>query len=153
MPELPERLRRNGRVADQEFTQAEKLFRRYLKNHLVNGQFSGIGLSFDDPPSLNREKYSECRDVLISPEIDFAAQGYGVLSLRVHDATMALPADQPMYSFQPRHVPIDENFAHSEIWCDRVEPTGNHVIPNKGTRKLARTVLGQKAIVEIEANA
>ena len=67
---------------------------------LYRGNSLRIGLSFDNAPSLNREKYSECADVLISAEGNFAAHGYGVLSLRVQDATLTLPDEHPAYLSQ-----------------------------------------------------
>ena len=149
MPELPERMSRNGRAADQEFAAAERLFRRYVKAHYVDGQFTGIGLSLEHAPSTNREKYSELVDVLFSVTDEYA--GWGVLSMTVQDVTMTLPADVARYSFSARHVPLEENYAHSEILCDRVEPTGQHVEPSPSVRKLYRTIIGQRASLEIEA--
>jgi hypothetical protein len=149
VPELPERLKRNGRAADQEFAAAEKLFRRYTKLHYVDGQFTGIGLNLESPPSTNREKYSEPADVLFSPTNQYA--GWGVLSLAVQDITITLPTDQARYSFSPKHMPLEDNYAHAEIWCDLTEPTGQHVEPSPGVRKLFRTIIGQRATREIEA--
>ena len=149
MPELPDRLRRNGRAVDPVFDPPEKLFRRYRREHYVNGQFSGLGLRINIPPSTNREKYSAAEDVLFSANDEFA--GWGVLSLRALDVTIGLPENLPSYDFSCKHVPLEDNYSHSEIWCDSIEPTGGHIEPDSRVKKLFRAMMGQRARIEIEA--
>jgi hypothetical protein len=147
--EIPERLRTNGRAADPVFEGAEKLFRRYLREHLVNGQFSNAGFRLSRPNSVNREKYSLVEDVLLS--LDDRHVGSGVWSLRVEDLPAEFPPEKPQISVFPQHLPVDENYAHSEIWCDRIERTGQHVEPNNETKKLLRAILSQRVHIEIAA--
>lgn len=142
-------MRSNGRAEDPEFMAAEKLFRRYRQEHYVDGTLSGVALRLREPLSLNREKYSEAEDVLFSPIDEFA--GWGVFSVRVQDIPVVLPDEGPQYRFAPKHVPLDENYSHSEIWCDRMEPTGRYVEPNPSVRKLFRTIISQRATREIQA--
>jgi len=59
-------MKRAGRPEDPVFADVEKLFRRYKSEHIIEGSFTGVGLSFKNAPSLNREKYSEPQDVLFS---------------------------------------------------------------------------------------
>lgn len=149
MAEIPERLRTNGRAADPVFGRAEKLFRRYLREHFVNGQFSNAGFRLSIPNSVNREKYSVVEDVLVS--LDDRYVGLGVWSLRVEDLPAEFPLEEPQYRMFPQHLPVEENYAHSEIWCDRVERTGRHVEPNTETKKLLRAFLSQRVHIEIVA--
>lgn len=149
MSERPERMKRNGRPEDPVFSSGEKLFRRYTQSHYINGQFSNTGFSFNTPPSVNREKFSEPADVLFSEADEFA--NWGVLSFKVDDLTRTFPPEAPLYSFWPRHRPLEDNYAHSEVWCDRLPATGQYVKPSPSIRKLLRTMLSQRVIVEIAA--
>lgn len=149
MPNRPDRMHRNGRPDDQTFNKAEKLFRRYTRAHYINGQFSNTGLSFDSPPSVNREKYSEPQDVIFSEAEEFA--NWGVLSFRVSDLPNEFPVEKPQYRFFPKHVPMEDNFSHSEVWCDLLPAKGTYVKPSKQLRKLFRAVLSQRCVVEIIA--
>jgi hypothetical protein len=146
--ELPDRLRRNGRPEDQEFLPGERLFRRYRREDYLDNQFSGLGFAFPKQ-SVNREKYSNPADVLFSATDEF--EGWGVLYFRVQDLPLEFPPDNRQYTFFAKHVPKEEMYPHSEIWCDRLPVTGEYVEPSKGVKKLFRAFLSQRAEVEIEA--
>jgi hypothetical protein len=149
VPERPERMRRNGRPEDQEFAPTEKLFRRYTREHYINGQFSNVGFAFTSPQSLNRQKYSEPVDVLFSETGEFAS--WGVLSFKAGDLPTSFPADNPRFTFFAKHVPREDNYAHSEVWCDSLPATGKYVMPNKQVKKLFRASLSQRIVIEIAA--
>lgn len=149
MPNRPDRMRRNGRPDDQTFEATEKLFRRYTRAHYFNGQVSNTGISFDSAPSVNREKYSQPQDVIFDEAEEFA--NWGVLSFRVSDLPTAFPLEDPQYGFSPKHVPMENNYSHSEVWCDVLPAMGMYVKPNKQVRKLFRALLSQRCVVEIIA--
>ena|SRR2546425_1978196 len=142
-------MRRNGRTEDQAFHATEKLFRRYIRVHYINGQFSNTGFAFNTPQSVNRQKYSEPADAVFSETDEFA--DWGVLSFKVEDLPASFPPENPRYTFFPKHVPMEDNYSHSEVWCDSVPVTGRYIKPSSGTRKLFRTVLSQSIVVEIVA--
>jgi hypothetical protein len=144
-------MRRNGRLVDQDFQPREKLFRRYAVDHLIGGTFSPIGLSFDTPPSVNREKFSEPSDVLFSETNEFG--NWGVWSVKTGDLLSAFPENEPTFSFYPKHTPMEDNYSHSEIWSEQVPPTGLYAKPSKSVRKLFRTFLSQRIVIEIVASA
>jgi hypothetical protein len=73
-------MKRNGRAEDQDFQATEKLFRRYTRDHYMNGQFSNTGFAFTSPQSVNRQKYSEPVDALYSEADEFV--DWGVLSFK-----------------------------------------------------------------------
>lgn len=150
MPDRPDRMRRNGRPVDQGFQPGEKLFRRYAADHLIDGKFSPMGLSFDTPPSVNRENFSESHDVLFSETNEFA--NWGVWSVKVGDLLSAFPETEPAFSFYPKHTPMEDNYAHSEIWSDQVPPIGSYAKPSRSVRKLFRTFLCQRIVIEIVAS-
>lgn len=149
MAGVPATLKQNGRPEDPNFEPAEKLFRRYKSEHYVGGEFSNIGLPFSTPPSTNRQKYSLPEDVLFSETGQFLS--WGVLSFMVQDLPSHFSVEQMSYIFFPKHAPLENNYAHSEVWCDRLPRTGTHVVPSKQAKKLFRAYLSQRVSVVIEA--
>jgi hypothetical protein len=108
-----------------------------------------LGFAFPKQ-SVNRGKYSTPADVLLSRADEF--EGWGVLRFVVQDLPAEFPPGDAQYTFFPRHVPEDEMYPHSEIWCDRLPRTNEYVEPSsKGIRKLFRAFMSQRARVEIEA--
>ena len=133
MRERPARMWRNGRAEDPVFEPAEKLFRRYRLEHCPDGKFCNMGLSFDRPLSFNREKYSEPADTLFSDaDADtnkFA--NWGVLSLQVQHLPAFFPVDCPECHFYPVHAPLENNFAHSDVLCERLSAPGKYQAPRQ----------------------
>lgn len=150
--ERPERMFQRGRPEDQEFGLAELLFRRYLRDHWIEGHFSDLGFRFPRQ-SLNRQKYSEPEDVLLSDEGTYY-NGYGVLEFLVCDIPTTLQAPGTrVFVFYPRHVPQDLNYAHSELWCDTEHRTGGYIEPKSSIiRKQLRTKLSQHVSIRIPAS-
>ena len=148
MADLPDRLRRSGRPEDQEFLPGERLFRRYRCEDFVDNQFSGLGFAFPRQ-SVNREKYSGPTDVLYSRTNE--SKGWGVLYFRVQDLPLEFPPNSRERTFFPRHMPEEEMYPHSEVWCDRLPLTGRYVEPSPGVKKLFRAFLSQRVEIEIEA--
>jgi hypothetical protein len=147
--EIPDRLKANGRAEDQVFTLDEKLFRRFRSEHYLEGQLTNVGLPLSNPPSTNRSKFSLAEDVLISEADEFLGQG--VLSWTVQDIPNEIAGQQFRVTMFPRHMPEANNYAHTELWCDRVPQTGAHVVPSKQAKKLIRAILSQRARIEIPA--
>jgi hypothetical protein len=139
---------REGRPADQVFKPKELLFRRYLKEHFADGQIPDAYFNF--PPSLNRQKYSEPRDVIFSEDGCF--DGWGVLEYRVDQMSFDLVHESAGYSFFPKHTPDEANYSHTEIHCRRESDQRPEVHPNKAVRKKYRAKLSQQSPkIRIEA--
>jgi hypothetical protein len=136
-------MKRNGRPVDPVFEGSEKLFRRYKSEHIVDGSFTGVGLSFRNAPSVNREKYSRPIDVLFSEAGEFA--NWGVVSFRVLEIPSPLPPDNPRYELSPKHAPLEENYAHTEVHCEGIPATG-YVEPAPAIRKMLRATLRETLI-------
>jgi hypothetical protein len=141
-------MQRNGRPADPVFALTEKLFRRYKRQHIVGATFSGVGLSFKDAPSLNREKFSRPQDVLFSEADEFA--NWGVLSFQVQHIPLSLPPEHPLYNLFPKHTPLEDNYSHTELYCVGTR-SADYVEPAPAVRKLLRAAISQRITVEIEA--
>jgi hypothetical protein len=124
VPERPDRMKRNGRAEDQEFQATEKLFRRYMREHYVNGQFSNTGFAFTSPQSVNREKYAEPADVLFSEMDEFA--DWGVLSFKCEDLPNSFPPENPQYKFA--------TWSRAMVWERTVISRSQWTSSNSGTR-------------------
>ena len=143
-------MKRNGREKDPVFAPTEKLFRRYKRDHLVGSHFSGVGLSFKNPPSVNRAKYSEAADVVFDEADEW--ENWGVLSFQVQDIPDAFPPDRPEYDLSPDHAPLENNYSHSQIHCNTARSSPRkYVEPRPQVRKLLRAAISQRITVEIEA--
>ncbi len=147
--ERPERMYQRGRVEDLQFDPGELLYRRYKREHWIDGTFSNTGFRFPRQ-SVNRQKYSEPEDVLFLPDGTFDAE-MGVLEFAVRDIPSTLQHEGPTFVFFPKHAPLPENFSHSELWCDRAERTGEYVEPNTTVKKLLRAKLSQHVAIRIPA--
>lgn len=140
---------RNGRPEDLIFRPEELLYRRYLNDHWIEGLFSPAGFKFPKQ-SVNRQKYSEPEDVLFSE--DGSLDGYGVLEFATRDIPpRLLETGTPVFVFFMKHVPQEENYAHSEIWCETEQTTGQYVNPSPAIKKRFRTKLSQHVTVRIPA--
>jgi len=119
-------MKRRGRAEDPVFEPVERLFRRYKREHIVGGAFSGVGLSFKDAPSLNREKYSKPQDALFSEADEFV--DWGVVSFQVQQIPPSVPPERPLYNLFPKHAPLEDNYSHTEVHCVRI-PSSGYVEP------------------------
>lgn len=143
------RMLRNGRPEDQVFAPEEILFRRYIKDHWVENLIVPAHFSFPRP-SVNRQKYSEPEDAISAA--DGSLDGYGVLEFEVRGIPAQLADGQgTMYRFFASHVPNEENFSHSEIWCSIGNQNQNQAVPSSSVKKKFRTMLSQHVRVRIEA--
>lgn len=118
-----ERAHRNGRDPDQHFDLAERLFRRYPKDSLVDGRPVPLVMQFDSGVSLNREKFSEPQDVL-EPDCCDGRQRHGhvVLVLRLSNVPNAISTQDHsgrVFQFRLKHTPRETCYPHSEVWCNQ----------------------------------
>jgi hypothetical protein len=107
----PARMMRNGRPINNNFEPQERLFFRLPPD---------IDIGPDDKPdascikypdmSVNREKESEPDDVI------FGFSGWGVAAFMVADVPPPLKSEGgPEFTYKVEHVPLENNYAHSEV--------------------------------------
>jgi hypothetical protein len=109
---------RDGRPVDDEFQQSELLFFRCKHDEvLATDQIKPSAVHFPDQ-SVNREKYSRHRDVLLpdgSPKSE-AWILWGVARVYVRDIPTEMKSSGSIsYQFTVEHDPQEENYAHSEL--------------------------------------
>jgi hypothetical protein len=144
-------MRTGNRRPDPIFAPTEKLFRRYSLTHFQDGEFTGMALSFSNPISVNRSKYSRALDVLFSEANEW--EGFGVVSFQVRHIPPRLLVAEPTFCFYVAHTPLQDNYAHSDIRSHRINEDPNTFIrPSSGVRKILRTELSRALVWEIRAS-
>ena len=135
------RLNRRGRAADPEFTPTEQLYRRCTVNEADNNRLFPSEIKFCPDWSVNREKYSQPQDVLY-PGYD----ELGVAAFQVGDIPAGmLSGGNTDFRWDAQHQPLEDNYAHSELWTYK---NGEHHTKSdmpSGVKKYFRTTLSERA--------
>jgi hypothetical protein len=133
---------RRGRAVVPGFDPDEFLYLRYAREHWVGGQLDPAGLRFPKT-SVNRSRFSEPEDALFSEIGKY--NGLGVVRFGVWEIPPRVDQDQgPTYVFFMKHVPLDDNYSHSEIWSDHGPNAGDYRAPSKTAKLRFRLGLCQK---------
>jgi hypothetical protein len=102
-----------------------------MSQFFVQGQLLPEGIR-SQKQSVNRGRFSEAEDALFSETGEY--DGLGVVEFKVADIPQRVEQPQgPAYVFFTQHVPLEDNYSHSEIWSDQEPRTG-------AFRKSSRTV-------------
>ncbi len=115
MPDLPSAMLRNGRPKDQDFRPDEYLYRRVP---LVLWAFDfAVDIDAIELPDMSviRGKYGHPEWARLESDecID-----WGVIGFRVGDIpARLLHLGVFTWTFGPRHVPLEDNYPHSEVWA------------------------------------
>lgn len=148
------RMYRNGRPADPDFTPAEELYFRCMRDSIDEG--GRIKKANIHPPdqSVNREKYSCCTDVLLpdgSPRSK-AWVLWGVVAIRVEDLPPETRSPGGIaYRFTVEHDPWEDNYGHAElrVYKDGQRESNNKRI-NSQVKKKYRTELARRTRVIVQ---
>lgn len=112
-----ERLHRPGAAADPFFAPEERLYRRFGPTEDPSQGIYLHNLKFYPAMSVNRSKYSKPHDVLYDPGLHGEGfRRWGVTYLTVAQIPDPVETSGAVYSFEPRHQPLPENYGHAEIW-------------------------------------
>jgi hypothetical protein len=109
MPDIPERMKANGREANPVFDPAEYLYRRFLPNEDPDE----IEIDMIEMPDMSclRELYALPEHAIWHRECLY--DGWGVLQVRVRE----VPHTVKSWSIRPAHTPRPDNYAHTDIRC------------------------------------
>lgn len=128
-PDRPDRMYRRGRPILPHFDSGERLYLRFGLDDFVGGQLAIAAIRVQRQ-SVNRGSLSRPEDVLFHPEGNY--NGLGAVEFKVEDIPGTVVGDQDStFMFFMRHEPIEDNYAHSEIWSDRPPGTGDCPKPSK----------------------
>jgi hypothetical protein len=140
---LPQR--NDGNAPDQDFPPEENLYRRYLREHFVNGELRAQHFQLPEA-SVNRERYSDGPEDVLHQDCcgGEALEGYGILGFTVADVEgvpwrpVHATNDQRSFEFFPFHEPEPSCRPHTEILC-RDEATRQSVAkPPKSVKEQFR---------------
>lgn len=121
---------RNGREVVPEFDQEELLYLRYSAIHFVDEKLTPEAIRSDLNQSVNRGEFSEPADALFHERGSY--NGLGVIGFKVGILPEKIePLDFPAYAFKVNHVPIEDNYSHSELFSDQIPATGRHRVPGR----------------------
>jgi hypothetical protein len=133
---------RGDRPVLPDFDAVEVLYLRYFSDHFVDGQLSPAAIRFPKQ-SVNRGLHSEPEDCLFSEQGIY--NGLGVVDFQIADVPAKVSQPQgPAYIFFLRHVPLPDNYAHSEIWSDQAPGSGDYREPSKTVKLEFRVRLCQR---------
>lgn len=132
----------NSHVPDPQFEDTEPLYLRFPppQGYIAPEDRAAI-TKLTDPQvrfpdfSVNRGKYSKPSDVLRPQDV-----GWGVAQFQVGDVPQAIYDSEArstpiVYTFRVEHVPLPENYAHSEV---RTYADGSHLTDKRQVRKKIR---------------
>ena len=113
----------------------------------LRGRLLPTAIKFPDF-SVNREKYSGPRDLLIPPWL-----AWGVAAFTVADVPPSLcNSEGTEFQFAVEHDPMGDNFAHSAVRCYRAMPNVGRVCrePSNTVKVEFRILLSEATRVIIE---
>jgi hypothetical protein len=147
----PARMVQAGRGADHGFLPRHRLYRRCKSDEVIEDRLSPPSIKLENL-STNWSKYSKSFDVI------FDYPGYGIGRLFVRDLPGNLPVSHPpgtpimAHAFRPQHVPLPDNYAHSEIWVYRAGQRLNRVTSSV-VKKEFRQIISDRSYVILQPTA
>ena len=141
----PTRMLRNGRGVDNSFKGWHSLYYRCTREDVKDGKLIGARVRLQNT-SVNWSKYSKPWDVI------FDNQGFGISHWLVFRLPSELPKVLPdknakVHAFAPSHVPLDDNYSHSEIWTFKDGQRSEKAAMSETVKKELRTMLGDHSLV------
>jgi len=148
---------RRWRAVKDSFGTNEQLYRRFRRTDLVNGELVPSALKFPKKgeatgQSVNRSAFSKPEDALWDEEKRY--DGWGVFQFPVAclPSELTCPDTGRRFTFFPKHVPVRKNYAHSEIWCDRLPRAhAGYVVPTSLVKLELRALISQNIQVVLTA--
>jgi hypothetical protein len=150
---------RRWRPVVNDFPTHELLYRRYRRSDAVDGTLLPSAIQFpkkgeNTGQSVNRSAFSKPEDARWAEAERLDA--WGVFQIPVsclpRQATCGDTGRQ--FTFFPKHVPLNKNYAHSEIWCDEV-PSSNagYALPTGLVKKEFRAMIQKHSRIIIAAES
>jgi hypothetical protein len=140
-----------------EFQAEELLYRRYRRDDVSHGVIQDSALKFpkkdeNTGQSVNRSKFSKPKDALWSKTERLDGLGVFQFPVSCLPREAICPVTGESFTFWPKHVPLENNYGHSEVWSDRL-PRANagYVVPTKLVRKELRATIQKNSQIVIPA--
>jgi hypothetical protein len=151
---------RRGRSVVEYFQPDEHVYRRYFKRDydFARGVLLPSALRFpkkDDltaGSSVNRSSLSRAHDALWTDKKKLPTAGVYQFPLSCLPIEETCLQTARRFTFFPKHVPLWNNYAHTEIWCDSL-PRANaaYVLPTEEVKKVVRAMIQKHHGIAIQA--
>jgi len=140
-----------ARPVVNEFATGELLYRRHRREDFQNGYILPSALSFpkegsDSGPSVNRSLFSRPEHTLWDNRKKLVGLGVYEFPVSRIPETLRCPNTQREFTFFAKHVPLWNNYAHTELWCDSLpKKNSGFVEPTKEVKKQFRAAIQKYA--------
>jgi hypothetical protein len=121
MPEIPNEMKRNGRPRIKDFDPGEYLYRRVKPEDWADGDVDIEAIELPDM-SVNRSSLGPPEWLRLAEE---RFETWAVIGFKVGEIpTNLMHLGVDIYTFAPQHIPLEDNYPHSEVRC---YCNGNHI--------------------------
>jgi hypothetical protein len=156
-PLRPLRMYRRWRPAIADFASDELLYRRHRRSDVANGVILPSALPSPRPnetsgPSVNRSLFSKPEDTLWTSRERLDGLGVFEFPTGCLPQQIVCANSHRTFLFCPKHVPLKNNYAHTEIWCN--EPAAgniNYTAPTRLAWKEVRATIQKNSQIVIAA--
>lgn len=148
---------RRWRPVVSGFQADEFLYRRHRREDAPNGIILPAALAFpkkneNTGQSVNRSGYSKPEDALWGPTKKLNGMGVFEFPVSCIPGELVCPTTTRRFAFKPKHVPLGNNYAHSEIWSDELPGTSaDYALPTKLVCKELRAIIQKNSRIVIQA--
>lgn len=149
-----------GRPVIERFQANERLYRRYSKRDYdsTKGVLLPSALRFPKKDeltsgsSVNRGSLSRPADALWNDKRRLSGMGVYEFPVSCLPIEQICPNTGRRFTFFPKHVPLWNNYAHTEVWCDSIpRKNANYVLPTDEVKKIVRANIQKHHGVAIAA--
>lgn len=136
-----------GRATVEDFQNDEQMYRRFSLRDMSNGVILPSALKFpkkgeNTGQSANRSRFSMPQDALWTQTTKL--NGWGVYGFPVACLPKESVCSQTRrrFTFFPKHVPLGNNYAHSEVWCNELpRRNSGYTLPTEIVKKEFRATI------------
>jgi hypothetical protein len=149
---------RLGRPVVETFRSDEQLYRRYRREDIVNGKITPAALKFpkkndNTGQSVNRSLLSKPEDALWSDAKRYDGWGVYQFPATCLPRNVLCSHTGRKFTFFPKHVPIWNNYAHTEIWSSELPELSmdRYILPTEVVKKELRATIQKNFQIAISA--
>jgi hypothetical protein len=150
---------RRGRPVVNHFPAHELLYRRYRRSDAIEGTILPSAIQFpkkgeNTGQSATRSSFSRPEDARWTETERLDAWGVFQIPVSCLPQQATCRDTGRQFAFFPKHVPLQKNYAHSEIWCDDIPPSNaGYVVPTKLVKKEFRAMIQKHSQIVIPAQS
>jgi hypothetical protein len=135
------------------------LYHRYRRDDVKDGALLPSALKFpkksdDSGQSVNRSLFCRPEDTLWTDKNRKTGVGVYEFPVSCLPDRLRCTATGREFCFFPKHVPLWNNYAHSEIWCDNFPRSNSrYVLPTELVKKELRAQIQKNHRIAVQVEA